>query len=262
MNFQESFQKLPADVKTAIYSVETSRAIEQIADTHHLLIDKMGMLAEEVGLVMLGATHPKDFIRNLSDKLGVDRETAKKIADDVNQHIFAKVRESLRKLHGITEEKETAAAPSAPPAMKETPAETGKPKPLEIKPAPALSWPASPIGPGTDKPAGPKIFVPRVNGLQKPQTPSDLPVASMPLPMVSRPPQSSPQPPKQGSSPAQTLPPASASAPPPAGQPPAPSPAKPGPAFQDKIKDGVAIESPELRKIERSTVDPYREPIE
>ncbi len=224
---------------------------------------------------MLGATHPKDFIRNLSDKLGVNRETAKKIADDVNQQIFAKVRESLRKLHGITEEKEAAAAPSVPPAMKETPAETGKPKPLEIKPAPALSWPASPIGPGADKPAGPKIFVPRVDGLQKPQTPqaispapqkhaapSDLPVTSMPLPMVSRPPQSPPQPPKPVSPPPQTSSQASASAPPSAGQPPAPSPAKPGPAFQDKIKDGVAIESPELRKIERSTVDPYREPIE
>ena len=99
MNFQEAFQKLPADVQTAIYSVETSRAIEQIADKHYLLIDKMGLLAEEVGLVMLGATHPKDFIRNLSDKLGIDRETAKKIAEDVNQQIFAKVRESLKIRH-------------------------------------------------------------------------------------------------------------------------------------------------------------------
>ncbi|HBT81760.1 hypothetical protein A2757_03455 [Candidatus Giovannonibacteria bacterium RIFCSPHIGHO2_01_FULL_48_47] len=103
-NFYQLLEKLPKDLQNAISGVDTADAIESIAKKYSLLIDKMGILAEETGLVMLGITHPKDFISNLSQKLGVDRETARKIAEDINQQIFQKVRESLRKIHGIKEE--------------------------------------------------------------------------------------------------------------------------------------------------------------
>lgn len=267
MNFQENFQKLPTDIKTAIYSVETSQVIEQIADKHHLLIDKMGVLAEETGLVMLGATHPKDFIRNLSDKLGVDRETARKVADDVNQQIFSKVRESLRALHGVADEKEankndqngergqSSRIPHGAGRDLAKMEEQGaiKPKPLEIKPAPPLSWPASPIGPGADKPAELKILAPRMDGV-----PLDLPVAPMiqrdqsgqndqssATDLVKMKEQETPRPPipQKPTELPSSIPPT-------------------GPAFKEKLEEGVFVQSPELRKTERPTIDPYREPIE
>ena len=101
---REKYLKLPPDLKDALFSEQVTDAIGAIGKKYSLLIDKVGILADETGAVMLGVTHPKDFIANLSQKLGVDRETARKIAEDINQQIFQKVRESLRKIHGIKEE--------------------------------------------------------------------------------------------------------------------------------------------------------------
>jgi len=98
------YKKLPQDVKDAIFSVDTANAIYNIGMRHKLMIDKIGKLAEETGLVMLGLIHPADFIINLSNRLEVDKKTAKKIAEEINREIFAKIRESLKKMHGIIDE--------------------------------------------------------------------------------------------------------------------------------------------------------------
>ena len=244
-NFPEFFKKLPLDLREAMSSIDTSTAVERIAGKHRLLIDKMGILAEEIGNVMFGVSHPKDFIHNLSDKLSVDRETARKIAEDVNQQIFSKVRESLRNLHGIADEEKT---------MKGIPGEIKKLQPLEIKPAPPVSWPTPSTQQKVDMMKPTPMPLPasfqqtettREDAAQEKKPliapPANLPVAhSLP-----------PNAPKKETSPNAE-----------AGQEQA-SPAKAGPAFQDKIEEKVSVQAPELRKIERPTAtDPYREPIE
>ncbi|MDP3784560.1 MAG: hypothetical protein Q8R12_00560, partial [bacterium] len=116
------------DLKTAIYSADSSTAIENISKKSGLHIDQMGKLAEETGLVMLGLTHPKDFIPHLVERLGVDKLTARNIAEDINQQIFQKVRESLKKIHGLAE------APPSPEAPAVAEALEGKPAPEPAKP--------------------------------------------------------------------------------------------------------------------------------
>lgn len=100
----EKYKQLPEDLKKAIFSVEMTEAVKRISGKYQLHIDKIGALGNETGMVMLGVTHPRDFISNLSQRLGVDKETARKIAEEVNAQIFAKVRDSLKKIHGITGE--------------------------------------------------------------------------------------------------------------------------------------------------------------
>lgn len=97
----EEYKNLPEDLKKAIFSVEMTEAVKRIGGKYQLHIDKIGALGNETGMVMLGVTHPKDFIPNLSQRLGVDKETARKIAEEVNAQIFAKVRDSLKKIHGV-----------------------------------------------------------------------------------------------------------------------------------------------------------------
>ena len=133
INFQELESKLPSDLKTAIYSADSSTAIENISKKYGLHIDQMGKLAEETGLVMLGVTHPKDFISNLAGRLGVDQLTAKSIARDVNEQIFKKVRESLMKIHGLGETPAETPKTEKPEVKVEIKME---PKPLEIRPVP------------------------------------------------------------------------------------------------------------------------------
>jgi len=100
---KEIYQKLPEDLKEAIFSVKSAEVIQAVGKKYNLAVDKTGELADETGLVMLGLTHPRDFISNLAQRLGVDKETARKIAEEVNTQIFATVRESLKKIHGVGE---------------------------------------------------------------------------------------------------------------------------------------------------------------
>lgn len=98
------YENLPDDLRAAIFGVNTSKIVEDIGRKHNLAIDKIGDLGNETGMVMLGVTHPNDFITNLSERLEVDKAKAKEIAEDINVNVFKKVRESLKKIHGIPPE--------------------------------------------------------------------------------------------------------------------------------------------------------------
>src|SRR3989338_11391316 len=102
----ERFQRIPMELRKAISSAANADALFEIGKKHGLLMDKTGELAAETGLLMLGVTHPDEFVGNLAERLQVDRPTASKIADDINREIFAPVREHLRTMFGMTPQKE------------------------------------------------------------------------------------------------------------------------------------------------------------
>lgn len=132
---RERYKNLPPDLKDAIFSEEVTEKIMNISNKYGLYVDEMGELGNEIGRVMLGITHPKDFIRNLMSRLEVDAEKARAIAKDVNEQIFAKVKESLKKLHKIEEEEEIGEVEPAKRAETE-PKETTEQKPIEEKEIP------------------------------------------------------------------------------------------------------------------------------
>src|SRR3989338_3477054 len=100
------YKNLPNDLKTVFFSANKDETIESIGRKHNLTIDKIGELANETGMVMLGVTHPNEFIGNLAERLEVDKEKARAIAGEINEQVFKKVRESLRKIHNMREEAE------------------------------------------------------------------------------------------------------------------------------------------------------------
>src|SRR3989338_8230438 len=102
----QMYDSLPEDLKDSIFSVDTTSVVNEIGRKYGLAIDKIGDLANETGMVMLGVTHPNEFIGNLADRLEVDKEKARAIAQEINEQIFKKVRESLRKIHNIREGEE------------------------------------------------------------------------------------------------------------------------------------------------------------
>ena len=95
------FLDLPEDLQKALFSAQTSDAIFEVGKKHGLAVDKMGELADETGLVMLGMTKPSEYIKNLASRLALEPEKAKAIAEDINQKVFSTIRESLKKIHGI-----------------------------------------------------------------------------------------------------------------------------------------------------------------
>src|SRR3990167_9217615 len=99
----QMYDNLPEDLKEAIFGLEMNEIVEKIGRENQLNIEQIGDLANETGMVMLGVTHPNEFIGNLADRLEVDKEKARAIAGGINEQIFKKVRESLRKIHNMRE---------------------------------------------------------------------------------------------------------------------------------------------------------------
>ena len=114
---EEKYKQLPATIEEAIFSASAEKTLEEIREKHKLQIDQLGILADETRLVMLGLTHPKNFINNLAERLNLDGETAKNIAQEINQRIFYKIREELKKMHGISEPIDSS--PKANPPLAE-----------------------------------------------------------------------------------------------------------------------------------------------
>ncbi len=96
---REAFADLPEGLKRAITTVDTANAIQEIAKRFLLHIDQMAALASETGLVLLGLTHPRDFVKNLATRLRISEARALEIAREVSEQILGKVREALRTLH-------------------------------------------------------------------------------------------------------------------------------------------------------------------
>ncbi len=97
-------ENIPQDVQEAILSPSVGTTIRETGHKYLLHVDKMGELLDETGLVMIGLTHPRDYIRNLQKRLSVDFDLAKKIGADINEQIFRPIRESLKKIHNINEQ--------------------------------------------------------------------------------------------------------------------------------------------------------------
>jgi len=112
----ELYRKLPEDVSDLYASDTVGDTIREIGKKYN--VKKIEGLVDETGLVMLGFTHPKDYIRNLSTSLEIDTSEAKKIAEEINIQVFQAIKESLKKIHAIG----GASKQSDTPPQKETPA--------------------------------------------------------------------------------------------------------------------------------------------
>lgn len=102
----QMYDNLPEDLKDAIFGVEMNEIVEKIGRENQLNIEQIGDLANETGMVMLGVTHPNEFIANLAERLETDKEKARAIAQEINEQVFKPVRDSLRKIHNMREDGE------------------------------------------------------------------------------------------------------------------------------------------------------------
>jgi hypothetical protein len=112
------FDSLPAQIQDYIYSEDLNSAVKKIGQRNQLHIDQMGFLQAEIVDVLTGKTRQDDFVPYMMETLEIDRAKADAIAQDVNDKIFLKIRESLQQVHELTKERPE----SAPPAMMAVPA--------------------------------------------------------------------------------------------------------------------------------------------
>lgn len=124
------FRNLPQDVKEAFTSVEYVQILEGIEKKNNLHLDQAAALSNEIYKLILGLTHPQQFIGAIKSAINISDEAAKSIAAEVNEKIFRPVKDSLMRIHkmkDVAEEEEKdsfeADIPVAP--QKEEPKEYG-----------------------------------------------------------------------------------------------------------------------------------------
>lgn len=96
INWAKELRKAPEKIREAILSVEGFNAFEKIAKESGLHIDKLGILAKEIDMVMLGITSATEFKQRIETSLQIDSEKAEIIAKSVNDQMFSKIRDSLK----------------------------------------------------------------------------------------------------------------------------------------------------------------------
>ena len=125
--FWKLYAKLSPELKNAVSAEETGNHIYDISKRYGIP-ENIDGLSEYVGQVLVGVLPPDDFQETLEKDVGLKKEVARKVAQEINRFIFYPVKPNLEELYRIE---------IAPPAqMKVTPPASEKP--------PATS-------PGTDK---------------------------------------------------------------------------------------------------------------
>ena len=131
--------ELPPDVQQAVQSADLGARIQKIGTKHHLHIDQMGNLQDEVYLVMLGFEDPDAFSQNLATNLHIPIEQAAQIAADVSAEAFLPIRESMQVFAEKQEMAEVAVDQKLPPPKTPPPQTLPPPAPAATPQKPSLS---------------------------------------------------------------------------------------------------------------------------
>lgn len=106
--------ELPADVQQAILSVDVGKKIQTIGAMFGLHIDQLGLLEDEVMLVMLGFTDPNNFADALVDHLHIPKEISLQITAEISSAVFIPIRESMQAFMSVRAQQSTASQPHQP----------------------------------------------------------------------------------------------------------------------------------------------------
>jgi len=118
------FEKLPQELKEAVFSEETAENISEICARNKIEeSEKISSVAKYTGRVLVGLLPPTDFQETLEKEVKLAKERAKRVAQEINRFIFYPVKSSLEKIHEVE-----ITAPAKP--LKATPRPEEKPPAL------------------------------------------------------------------------------------------------------------------------------------
>jgi len=95
------YQKLPKELKESIFAGETAEHIGNICERYKIPEEKISEIAKQVGNVLIGILPPGEFQEALEKEVKLEKEVAKKIAQEINRFIFYPVKPVLEELYKI-----------------------------------------------------------------------------------------------------------------------------------------------------------------
>jgi len=124
--YWQFFQKLPDELKEAVLSEETAKNIYDICQRNEI-DDIVSEVASITGQALLGVLPPDEFQETIEKELGLEKEVAKKVTQEINRFVFYPVKPLLEELY------KTEIAPPAKPTKIIPPPEATTPPEEEPK---------------------------------------------------------------------------------------------------------------------------------
>ena len=118
------YENLSDELKRAMMSVSSAEIIYEVGRKHDLNVEKIGILAEEIGYIMLGMVPPSGFISDLKELLEVEENKANEIAQEINHKIFLPIREEIKRTYGTSFSEEMRASDQLPTTNSQQPTTT------------------------------------------------------------------------------------------------------------------------------------------
>jgi hypothetical protein len=100
---EKLFDNLPAELQDAIFSMETAKNISFICEGNEVL-EKLEEISELAGYVLFGLLKASDFPSSLEKDLGIPKEKAKIISQEINRFIFYPVKPFLDQMNEMKTE--------------------------------------------------------------------------------------------------------------------------------------------------------------
>lgn len=97
--FWKLYKELPQELKDAVFSEKAAESIYSVCEKND--IDEVSSLARYVQDVLLGILKPDEFQKTIEQELGLEKEVAKKVVQEINRFIFYPVKSSLEELYSM-----------------------------------------------------------------------------------------------------------------------------------------------------------------
>jgi hypothetical protein len=110
------YEKLPQELKRAVFSEETANNIWDICIRNGIEDDRISEIARLVGRVLLGLIPPDELQKILEKEIKLSPEIAKKTFQEINRLVFSSVKYSLTELYKTPAKPLKKAEEEPPPA--------------------------------------------------------------------------------------------------------------------------------------------------
>jgi len=98
---EKIYEKLPEELKEALFSFETTKEIGDVGDTYGVVDKRLNKISEYVGYVLMGLMLPEEFTGVLKKEVGLPKVLAEAISRDLNRLVFYPVKPALEQLRNM-----------------------------------------------------------------------------------------------------------------------------------------------------------------
>lgn len=94
--FEERFAELPEAIQKAVTDASVEKKLRALSAKHKLHLDQWVLLENEIMLTLLGLEDPKEMAKNISKEVGIEKNLAQKLVNDIAIEIFKPIREQMQ----------------------------------------------------------------------------------------------------------------------------------------------------------------------